>query len=137
MKEILPCTLNLSVAAEMTRRHFSLSNDTLESATTHFIKEEEAICDLLANEEDHEESKDVSDANYPDLLYTLRKALISSYSEEKHNLITLSWDNLVKLNSTLHSDFEDTFCDKKEERILWRRDEILKCVCDINWNDET
>jgi len=90
MKEILPCTLNLSVAAEMTRRHFSLSNDTLESATTHSIKEEEVICDLLANEEDHEESKDVSDANYPDLLYTLRKALISSYSEEKHNLITLS-----------------------------------------------
>ena len=43
MKEILPCTLNLSVAAEMTRRHFSLSNDTLESATTHSIKEEEVI----------------------------------------------------------------------------------------------
>ena len=90
MKEILPCTLNLSVAAEMTRRHFTMSNDALDSTKAHFVKEEEVICDHFANEEDHEESKDVSDANYPDLLDTLRKALNSSYSEEKNNLITLS-----------------------------------------------
>ena len=90
MKEILPCTLNLSVAAEMTRRHFTMSNDALDSTKANFVKEEEVICDHFANEEDHEESKDVSDANYPDLLDTLRKALKSSYSEEKNNLITWS-----------------------------------------------
>ena len=90
MKEILPCTLNLSVAAEMTRSHFTLSNDALDSSATHVLTEEEVISDHFENE-DHEESKDVSDANYPDLLYTLRKALLaSSYSEEKNNLITLS-----------------------------------------------
>ena len=90
MKETLPCTLNLSVAAEMTRRHFTMSNNALDSTTAQFVKEEEVICDHFAKEEDHEESKDVSDANYPDLLDTLRKALKSSYSEEKNNLITLS-----------------------------------------------
>ena len=90
MKEILPCTLNLSVAAEMTRSHFILSNDALDSSTVHALTEEDVISDHFANG-DHEGSKDVSDANYPDLLYTLRKALLtSSYSEEKNNLITLS-----------------------------------------------
>jgi hypothetical protein len=35
-------------------------------------------------------SKDISDANYPDLLCTLRKALLeSSFSEEKNTLISL------------------------------------------------
>jgi len=94
MKEVLPCTLNLSVAAGVTticEQRFTQSNGTYHTTAT---TEEDVLNDLTTEkEEEHVDeilSKDISDANYPDLLCTLRKALLeSSFSEERNTLISL------------------------------------------------
>jgi hypothetical protein len=100
MKEVLPCTLNLSVAAGVTticEQRFTQSNGTSQfTYHTTATTEEDVLSDLTTEEEEHVDeilskgSKDISDANYPDLLFTLRKALLeSSFSEEKNTLISL------------------------------------------------
>ena len=94
MKEVLPCTLNLSVAAGVTticEQRFTQSNGTYHTTPT---TEQDVLNDLTTEkEEEHVDeilSKDISDANYPDLLCTLRKALLeSSFSEERNTLISL------------------------------------------------
>jgi hypothetical protein len=98
MKEVLPCTLNLSVAAGVTticEQRFTQSNGTSQfTYHTTATTEEDVFSDSTTEEEEDVDeilSKDISDANYPDLLSTLRKALLeSSFSEEKNNLISLS-----------------------------------------------
>ena len=95
MKEILPCTLNLNVATGLAlwEQRFTQSNSTSEHIN-HPTTKEEFVTNLTADEDIAmlaKNSKDISDANYPDLLYTLRKALLaSSFSEEKNALISLS-----------------------------------------------
>ena len=94
MKEILPCTLNLKSVAESTTRscehrfcHFN-ANTSVNHTTP-----DEDVLDGIAQDIDilPEDSKDVSDANYPDLLCTLRKTLLStSFCEENNVLINLS-----------------------------------------------
>ena len=95
MKEILPCTLHLSVVASgvvtsCEKQHFPNLSGNSESSSD--ITKEDFNCNLTPEDIDivPKDSKDISDANYPDLLCTLRKALLaSSFSEEKNSLITL------------------------------------------------
>ena len=94
MKEILPCALNLSVASRIgfcEHHHFSHSNNNSDDSNANKDTKEDGFgnlsqdIDILSGD-----SKDVSDANYPDLLCTLRKALLeSSFSEATENLISL------------------------------------------------
>ena len=95
MKEILPCTLNLSAVSEIAlcEKRFPRLNGNSEF-TDHNITKKDSDFKLTREDTDSvlEDSKDISDANYPDLLCTLRKALLttSSFSEEKNALIHLS-----------------------------------------------
>ena len=94
MQETLPCTLNLKSVAESTSRSCEhrfchLNTNTSFNHTTP----NEGVLDDIAQDVDilPEDSKDVSDANYPDLLCTLRKTLLStSFCEDKNVLINLS-----------------------------------------------
>ena len=93
MKEILPCTLQLNVGSLMTlsEKRFSDSNNDSASDNNHI--EEDVSSNLTCEDIDivRNGSEDISDANYPDLLCTLRKALLSSsFSEDKNDLIFLS-----------------------------------------------
>ena len=94
MKEILPCTLNLKSVAESTTRscehrfcHFNTN-----TSFNHTSPNEDVLDDIVQDVDIlPEDSKDVSDANYPDLLCALRKTLLStSFCEEKNVLINLS-----------------------------------------------
>ena len=94
MKEILPCTLNLKSVAESTTRscehrfcHFNTN-----TSVNHTTPNEDDLDDIVQDVDIlPEDSKDVSDANYPDLLCTLRKTLLStSFCEDKNVLINLS-----------------------------------------------
>lgn len=99
MKEVLPCTLNLSVAAGVTticEQRFTQTNGTSQFTNHTTVTTEDVLKDLTTEEQQHVDeilskgSKDISDANYPDLLLTLRKALLeSSFAEEKNTLISL------------------------------------------------
>ena len=99
MKEVLPCTLNLSAAAAgvttICEQRFTQPNGT--SQFSNNTTEEELLSNLTTEEDEQhvdeisfEDSKDISEANYPDLLCTLRKALLdSSFSEQNNCLISL------------------------------------------------
>jgi hypothetical protein len=92
MKEILPCTLHLSVVASGIRLCEKQRFPNLSGNSDSDITKEELNCNLTPEDIDivPKDSKDISDANYPDLLCTLRKALLaSSFSEEKNSLIAL------------------------------------------------
>ena len=96
MKEILPCTLNLKSVAESTTRscehRFSHFNTNSNTSFNHTTPNEDVLDDIVQDVDIlPEDSKDVSDANYPDLLCTLRKTLLStSFCEENNVLINLS-----------------------------------------------
>ena len=71
------------------KRFYDSNND---AASNNSQTEEDVSSNLTCEDIDivRNESEDISDANYPDLLCTLRKALLSSsFSEDKNDLISL------------------------------------------------